>query len=170
MKLRDFPPLYTLQKVLSTRDKQLQLWRQVVMSSLDSGSTAILDITTFEAFSNEAIARSLSLESRRIVGDFVIESGFGEWEDPTTKTLLRVYTKTPEAWSAIVYTWAQSCGLVGQEISTFYEIHSGEGAEGTELEGIHPDVLHKALKVLESQGRAFLYPGSSLDEMGVKFQ
>lgn len=171
MELSDFPPFYTLQPVIATREKQLALWRQVIMSALDSSSstTLVVDINTFSKFSNPKINRTLDLEARRAVCESLINSSLGEWEDPQTKTHLRIYSKTPEAWAAIVYEWANSVGLVGQEISTFYELHSGEDIEGTELEGLNPEVLLKALKILESRGKLLLYPGSTLDEMGIKF-
>ncbi|KAH9245965.1 hypothetical protein BASA81_016506 [Batrachochytrium salamandrivorans] len=170
MDLADFPPFYTLQPVLATREKQLALWRQVILASVPpSAATAVIDISLFAKFENAQISRKLDLESRRVVCESVISTGFGEWEDPTTRTLLRVYSKTPEAIAAAVYEFANQAGLVGQEISTFYELHSGESVEGTELFGINPDLLLKALKTLESKGKLFLYPGTTLDEMGVKF-
>lgn len=168
MDLVDFPPFYTLQNVAATRERQLALWRQLLLKQCASSSMSI-DLATFPAFTNSKINRSLDLEGRKAVGDELVRTGHAEWEDEKTKQRLVVYPKTPEAWAATVYEWAKETVRVGSGINTFYEIHSGEDAEGTELQGVSEDVLLKALKVLEHQGKAQLFPAETLDEMGVKF-
>ena len=169
MDVVDFPPFYTLQPVLATRERQLELWRQLILKKCESSSTLMIELNSFPFFANSKINRSLDAEGRKAVGDFLVSTGFGEWEDPSTKLRLRVYSRTPESWAQTVYEWAKQTVRVGEGISTFYEIHSGEDAENTELFGLHEDILHKALKVLEKQGKAQLFPAATLDEMGVKF-
>jgi len=169
MDLVDFPPFYTIQNVLASREKQLDLWRQLIIKQCEKEQTMVIDLATFPAFSNSKINRSMDTEGRRTVAEALVSSGYGEWEDPATKTRVRVYSRTPEAWAAVVYEWAKDTARVGEGISTFYEIHSGDDVQGTEIANIHSDVLFKALKALEKQGKAQLYPGATLDETGVKF-
>jgi len=170
MDILDFPPFYTIQPVQQTRDKQLELWKQVILKSCSQGGTTMLvELATFAAFANPKIRRELDMEGRQTVGDYIVQLGFAEWEDPTTKTRLRIFSKTPEAFASIVYDWAKQTGRVGDAICTFYEIHSGDDTAETELAGIHEDVLMKALKILEKQGKAQHFPGSTMDETGIKF-
>jgi ESCRT-II complex subunit VPS25 len=170
MNVLDFPPFYTLQPVLATREKQLELWRQIILKQLTANTTSmVIDLPTYSLFTNSKINRSMDLQSRQAVGDSLCQFGQGEWEDPQTKTRLRIYSKTPEVFASIVYEWAKSTARVGEGISTFYEIHSGEDSEGTELMGIHEEVLMKALKILEKQNKVQLFPGQTMDETGVKF-
>ena len=168
MEVVDFPPFYTIQPVEATREKQLELWRQVILK--DCQSSFVLDVATFPAFSNSKINRSLDTDDRRTVCESLVMRGFANWEDPKTKTRLRVYSKTPDAWASIVYDWAKMA-RAGGEISTLFEIRAGDDISGTELEGIHEEVLYQALKILERQGKAQLFGEGStkLDELGVKF-
>ena len=46
---------------------------------------------------------------------------------------------------------------------------SGVYVAGTELEGLHREVLVRAVKHLEQQGRAKLFKGAAGDDEGVKF-
>jgi ESCRT-II complex subunit VPS25 len=169
MEMKDFPPFYTIQPVEVTRKKQLELWRQLILKQLGGNQLMIIDLESFELFSNPNIRRALNLDGRRVICESLIEMGMGEWEDARVQSRFRVFSRSPQAWAKVVLEWARMNGKLGQEISTFYEIHSGEDSEGTELEGLNPDVLLKSIKFLEKEGRVFLYPGANLDEMGIKF-
>ena len=123
MDVRDFPPLYTLQPVPRTRARQLELWRGLLVSSASaggSGSSTSIDLSTWPGFSNESLSRSLEWEGRRAVGDAVVEAGWGEWEDAPAKTRLRVFSKPPEAWGALIYAWASDTARVGGAICTLF--------------------------------------------------
>lgn len=126
-------------------------------------------IETFELFSNAKINRSLDMQGRRAVGDSLVERGNADWEDPQTKTKLRIYKTTPEAFAKTLYEFAKNTARVGAEPSTLYELHSGEDAEGTELEGVDETVLFKAAKILEGQGKALVFDGDTSDVKFVKF-
>jgi len=168
MDVRDFPPLYTLQPVATTRAKQLDLWRGLVLKACDEKATTSVDLATFAGFTNDRIKRSLDAEGRRAVGEALVEAGLGEWED-ATRTRVRVSARTPEAWGAIIYAWAAQTARVGGSICTLYEIHSGDDAASTELAGLHPDLCLKALRALEKLGKVQLIPAVPLDESGVRF-
>ena len=168
MDIVDFPPFYTIQPVHAARENQLELWRKLILKAV-TASTLLVELSNCPAFSNPRINRSLSAEDRKSVAEYIISCGNGAWEDPASKQRLIVFSRTPEAWATAVYEWAKQTVRVGMGISTFYEIHSGEDAEGTELFGMDEDILMRALKVLERQGKVQLFPKDTVDEMGVKF-
>lgn len=168
MELADFPPFYTIQPVAETQEKQLELWRDIILRNV-SETSQVIDMTNYPAFTNSRIHRSLDSEGRQIVGDSLVKSGFGEWEDPGTKTRLRVFSKTPHAWAAILYEWARTTTRVGGDICSFQELQDDDDVEGTELQGVHEDLLLKAVRVLEEQGRAAVYPRPGTNELFVKF-
>ena len=118
MDVVDFPPLYTLQPVATTRAKQLEVWRGLVLKACDEKAVTSLDLPTFPAFTNDKIKRSLDMDGRRAVGDALVEAGLGEWEDAATKTRLRVSARSAEAWAALIYEWASQTARVGGSICT----------------------------------------------------
>ena len=169
MELADFPPFYTIQPVAETQEKQLELWRDIILKSISDSSSSVIDLATYPAFSNSKINRSLDTEGRQTVGEYLVKSGYAEWEDPSTKTRLRAFTRTPDAWAAIIYEWANTTARVGGDICSFQELQEDEDVEGTELQGINEQLLLKAIKVLENQGRAAIYPRPGTSELFVKF-
>lgn len=48
-------------------------------------------------------------------------------------------------------------------------LQSGVYVEGTELEGLHREVLVRAVRHLEQQDRAKLFKGAAGDDEGIKF-
>lgn len=54
-------------------------------------------------------------------------------------------------------------------VLTLEELTSGVEAQGTPVEGLHIEVLHRALEVLEARGKAVRFKGDSADDEGVKF-
>jgi len=48
-------------------------------------------------------------------------------------------------------------------------VQTGVYVEGTELEGLHREVLVRAVKHLEQQGKAKMFKGALGDDEGVKF-
>jgi len=168
--LRDFPPFYTLQRVETTRARQLDLWTKLVLrEGLPNGqSTFSIDISSFLPFSNPKISRAMDMEGRRAVGDALVQSQNAKWED-VSKTRLLLSARTIDAWAAVIYSWAGETGRIGGSPSTVYEIYSGEDSESTELYNLHPDVCLKALQALQKQGKAIIIQGDSVDSTGVKF-
>lgn len=72
---RNFKPMYTLQPVRSTRDKQLKQWGDIVMRYCKEKKISSIDPSTFPLFSNESIDRKLSLEGIDAVVQNMIRAG-----------------------------------------------------------------------------------------------
>lgn len=125
---RSFPPFFTIQPVLPTCEKQLKLWRDLIIGYCIQGNLYHLVPSTFPYFKNESIDRQLSKEGINSVVESLIKAGNAEWED-NLKTSLRIIWKTPEALSGEIYDWARKSALLGQ-VFTIYELHSGDDEDG----------------------------------------
>ncbi|PVU98840.1 hypothetical protein BB559_001241 [Furculomyces boomerangus] len=68
-------------------------------------------------------------------------------------------------WATLLYTWVLDRGLT-DTVMTIYELTNGtELAYDSELVGIDPVIVQKALKILKTQGKATIFTGSDADNM-----
>jgi ESCRT-II complex subunit VPS25 len=95
-------------------------------------------------------------------------SGYGEWEDPSTKTRCRILSRKPQELASDIYEWAVSHGYLNS-VCTVYELHSGDDVVDTTFCGLDPVMIQRALSILEEQGKCVLFQGNSSEESGVKF-
>lgn len=72
---RNFKPMYTLQPVKATRDKQLKQWSSIVMSFCKTKDLQKINPADFPPFSNSDIDRKLSTEAIKAVIDSMIAKG-----------------------------------------------------------------------------------------------
>lgn len=108
----------------ATREKQLKLWRELVLQYCIHNNLHSLIPSTFPFFKNATIKRELNAESIQAVIQYIIKSGNAEWEDGN-QTSLRIIWKTPEALAGEVHHWALKQEVTGT-VFTLYELHSGE--------------------------------------------
>ncbi len=162
-----FPPFYTIQPNLQTREKQLQIWKEHICQSCQSSSTYFISIAN-TIFSNTAINRRISSEGFKVIGDYMVINASGVWVDPGNKTKLLVLWRTIPEWSAVVYNWAVAHGKLNS-VETVYSLHSGDDVRGTELENIPTEILNLALSFLQSQHKCVVFKGNTSEDDGVKF-
>jgi ESCRT-II complex subunit VPS25 len=98
----------------------------------------------------------------------LIQRGDAIWLDPKFQRSALVLWRSVPEWGDVIYSWALDTGLK-DSVVTLEELSSGEDVRGTELEGMHREVLVRGLKVLESKGRAKMFTSGAGDEEGVKF-
>jgi len=164
-----FPPFFTIQPALQTRDKQLALWRELILRYYTSRKLQILNLHDCPLWRNDDINRKLSPEDVQVVAeDFVENSGHGEWVDAATRTSIRILWRKPDEFAADIYQWAVRNGYVGQ-VCTVYELHSGEDNRGQSFEGADEELLRRALAVLERQNKCAVFQGETSQEDGIKF-
>mmetsp|Transcript_122071 Transcript_122071/g.352801 ORF Transcript_122071/g.352801 Transcript_122071/m.352801 type:complete len:180 (-) Transcript_122071:954-1493(-) len=166
-----FPPFFTIQPVLETREKQLALWRQLILEYHAQQGQPILLVKDCPLWKNPEIQRELAPEDVQVVLKSLVEDGSAEWMNDQQQC--RILWKKPPQLAAELYTWAQSSGHIGG-ILTVYEILNGEGDGEDEtlqnmLAGIDEDVLRRGLKILEGQGKCTIFQGETSNEDGVKF-
>ncbi|DAZ93926.1 TPA: hypothetical protein N0F65_008869 [Lagenidium giganteum] len=147
----DFPPFFTLQPVRATREKQLVLWKQLILEYHRTHSLPLFQPFTSPLFENVKISRKMDADGRAAVVEFLIRCGNGSWEDDT-HTRCRIMWKKPSEWAAEIYDFAREHGMIGN-VFTVYELYAGEETQGSSIHGMEPWLLREALRVLESEGK-----------------
>uniref|UniRef100_A0A0E0N080 ESCRT-II complex subunit VPS25 n=1 Tax=Oryza rufipogon TaxID=4529 RepID=A0A0E0N080_ORYRU len=137
------PPSSGYLPVRETREKQVQLWKDLILDYCRSQKLYIISLEEdFPLFSNPKIERSLSHEAKEVfLAALDVQNGWTKVKDN---------------------------GLE-DSVMTVEEIRSGIETRGTELAGIDRGVLMRALKLLEQKGKAAIFKGTSADDEGVKF-
>lgn len=167
-----FPPFFTIQPVLATREKQLVLWRELIVQYTTVHKIKTLSIYDQDCplWNNPKIQRQLSLDAIQVICDYLVEQGFGEWYDGLEQKTLRIFWRPPEQWADDIYAWADANGyLRNNTIVTVYELHSGEEVHGMSFQGLDEDLLRRALAILEQRGQCAVFQGDTSEEDGIKF-
>jgi hypothetical protein len=72
---RSFRPLFTLQPVLETREKQLKMWRDIMMDYCTKKEIKRIIPSACSLFTNESIERRLSSEGISAVVEYLLKEG-----------------------------------------------------------------------------------------------
>lgn len=164
----NYPPYFTLQPVRETREKQVQLWKELILDYCRSQKIFVIGLEEeFALFSNKEIERSLSHEARDVFLSALVSEGRAEWMDKNHRKCLILWHRIQD-WADHVLNFVKENGFE-DSVMTVEDIRSGIESRGTELEGIDRGVLMRALKLLEQKGKAAIFKGSSTDDEGVKF-
>lgn len=164
----NYPPYFTLQPVKETREKQVQLWKELILDYCRSQKVFVIGIEEeFPLFSNPVIERSVNHEARNIFLSSLVAEGRAEWMDKSHKKCLILWLRIQD-WADHIINFVRENGLE-ESVMTVEDIRSGIESRGTELAGIDRGVLMRALKLLEQKGKAAIFKGTSTDDEGVKF-
>lgn len=162
----NYPPYFTLQPVKDTREKQIQLWKELILKYCKHRKCFLVDLEEdFPLFENASIQRKLTFEAREQFLGALIADGRAEWLDKNHRKCLILWRRIQD-WADLLVDFVRENGI---ELMTLEEIISGDETHGTELAGIDRGVLIRAIKILEQRGRAAMFKGSSTDDDGVKF-
>ncbi|KAL8785220.1 MAG: hypothetical protein Q9213_003489 [Squamulea squamosa] len=173
-----FPPFYTLQPTLLTRNSQLAKWSLLIQRYHAHHHRYRLHLPTALSsplFRNTAIHKRLSLASLVEIVDYMVKSekdgGGGqraEWTGgkAAEKNEAWIWWKRPEEWAEVISGWVDKTGQKGV-ILTFYELVNGEAVRGEEWVGMEEEVLAKCLNLLVKRGKAQVFGEEG--EKGVKF-
>ncbi|PIA44752.1 hypothetical protein AQUCO_01700385v1 [Aquilegia coerulea] len=164
----NYPPYFTLQPVRDTREKQLQLWKELILDFCRTQKIFIIGLEEeFSLFTNPVIERSLSHEAKETFLSALVSEGRAEWIDKGHKKCLILWLRIQD-WADCILRFVKDNGLE-DSVMTIEEIRSGIESRGTELHGMDRTVLIRALKLLEHKGKAAIFKGTSADDEGVKF-
>lgn len=166
-----FPPFFTIQPVLNTRMKQLELWRDLILRYHTIHKLKIMKIYDCPLFINTKINRSLNQNDILIIVNDFCDHGHGEWQNEGDgKSYCKILWRKPEQLAVDIYDWADKNGYTGGNgICTIYELHSGEDINGMSFEGADEELLRRSLVILQSQGKCTIFKGDTSDEDGIKF-
>ncbi|CAM0881953.1 unnamed protein product [Alopecurus aequalis] len=176
--------MQSLQPVRETREKQVQLWKDLILDYCRSQKMYIISLeedfplfsnpkidmiwhdgNVFERPSMEANEGSLSYEAKEVFLAALVSEGRAEWIDKSHKKCLILWLRIQD-WANYILDFVKENGL---EVTTIEDIRSGIETHGTELAGIDRGVLMRALRLLEQKGKAAMFKGTSADDEGVKF-
>ncbi|GAB2234551.1 hypothetical protein Droror1_Dr00003806 [Drosera rotundifolia] len=164
----NYPPYFTLQPVKDTREKQVQLWKELILEYCKTHKIFFIDLEhDFPLFSNNAIERSLSHEAREAFLSALVAEGRAEWMDKSRRKCLVLWHRIQD-WADIILRFATDNGFE-DSVMTIEELRTGVESRGTELHGMDRTVLMRALKLLENKGKLAIFKGASTDDEGVKF-
>ncbi|WCJ21737.1 Vacuolar protein sorting-associated protein 25 [Euphorbia peplus] len=164
----NYPPYFTLQPVRDTREKQVKLWKELIVDYCRTQKIFVIDVEEkFPLFSNPVIERSLNHEAREAFLSALVSEGRAEWLDKGHRKCLLLWHRIQE-WADIILQFARDNGLE-DGVMTIDEIRTGTESRGTELEGIDRTILMRALKQLEQKGKVAIFKGTATDDEGVKF-
>ncbi|KAM1758536.1 hypothetical protein ACFX13_007716 [Malus domestica] len=165
----NYPPYFTLQLVRDTREKQIQLWKDLILDYCKTHHIFVIGLEDqeFPLFSNPAIERSLTYEAREAFLSALVAQGRAEWLDKSRRKCLVLWHRIQD-WANIVLDFVKDNGLE-DSVMTVEEIRTGIESRGTELHGIDRTVLMRALKMLEQKGKLAIFKGTTADDEGVKF-
>lgn len=164
----NYPPYFTLQPVRDTRERQVALWKDLILRYCKHRRVFVVNFDEdFPLFSNATIQRKLSNEAKELFVGALVAEGRAEWLGKGRRRCLILWRKV-EDWADTILDFARENALANG-VTTVEELRSGDDSKGTDLEGIDYTLLYRALKVLEHRGKAALFKGSAADDEGVKF-
>eukprot|EP00892_Ulva_mutabilis_P006091 jgi/Ulvmu1/3854/UM018_0073.1 len=161
-----YPPYFTLQPNKESQAKQIELWKQLLLQYAKAKRKYkyYLKEDSCHPFHNPMIQRSLSLEGRQAVCSALVAEGKAEWVGKDQTVCLVTIQPVP-LWASTIHDVVRT--RFTTSIVTIEELHSGDEARGTELEGLPEELIHRALQVLEKQGHVSMF--STDKGTGVKF-
>ncbi|KAF8379015.1 hypothetical protein HHK36_028442 [Tetracentron sinense] len=164
----NYPPYFTLQPVRDTREKQVQLWKELILDYCKTQKIFVIGLEEeFPLFTNPLIERSLSHEAREAFLSALVSEGRAEWMDKGHKKCLILWLRIQD-WADCILHFVKDNGFE-ESVMTVEEIRSGIESRGTELQGMDRTILMRALRLLEQKGKAAIFKGTSADDEGVKF-
>eukprot|EP01086_Lenisia_limosa_P017883 TRINITY_DN9382_c0_g1_i1.p1 TRINITY_DN9382_c0_g1~~TRINITY_DN9382_c0_g1_i1.p1 ORF type:complete len:180 (+),score=37.57 TRINITY_DN9382_c0_g1_i1:129-668(+) len=164
------PPFFTIQPVVETQARQLEMWRDLIISYTKDKAMTVMEVSKAlegELFNNASISRRLSQADSLVVMDFLVTTGYAEWLDDGKERALVMWRK-PDEWANIIFNWVDSSGST-DTVFTVFDLLNGDDTEDEEFYGMEPEVMLRALKALEKSGRCQIFTGKETDETGVKF-
>uniref|UniRef100_A0A3P8VD48 Vacuolar protein-sorting-associated protein 25 n=1 Tax=Cynoglossus semilaevis TaxID=244447 RepID=A0A3P8VD48_CYNSE len=164
----NFPPFFTLQPNVDTRQKQLAAWCSLALTYCRHHKLYTLDIMEAQespVFNNKKIERIIKTTMNELL--IVLTSGNLEWLDKNKSRCL-VMWRRPEEWGKLIYQWVSHQTERQVNIFIFPETSQTNPSRFLpEFHGLEEWMLLRSLQALQSDGKAEII---TMDEgKGVKF-
>jgi ESCRT-II complex subunit VPS25 len=169
-----FPPFWTLQDVMETKRRQIDMWCDLILRYTKAKGTAVLDITAAlatELFRNPKINRRLDRPTAEFFLERLVERRNAEWLPPDQKTAVKLIWRRPEQWADIFTEWAARTSFKNT-VLTYWELREGDCTLNEPFHLMDMDVMHQTFELMQRQKRAKVMAGPSpdkFDEYAVKF-
>jgi len=163
-------PFFTLQPVLNTRTKQIEMWTNLILDYIryhHIHQLSVREVSTSPLFFNSVINRRLTVNNIVLMIDHLVEKGNAEWIGKDKDRVI-IYWRTPAEWANLIYQYVNDTGLTDQ-VCTIYELREGDDVQDQEFFQLDLDVFMKALDVLEKFGKAKVFGSPGDTNLGVKF-
>ncbi|KAH7514854.1 hypothetical protein FEM48_Zijuj11G0134700 [Ziziphus jujuba var. spinosa] len=150
----NYPPYFTLQPVRDTREKQVQLWKELILDYCRTQKIFVIGLEEeFPLFSNPVIENALQMrltigvqedsviglrfglkgtlshEAREAFLSALVSEGRAEWLDKGHRKCLILWHRIQE-WADIILNFVKDNGLE-DSVMTVEEIRSGTESRGT---------------------------------------
>ncbi|KAG6791972.1 hypothetical protein POTOM_001108 [Populus tomentosa] len=140
----NYPPYFTLQPVRDTREKQVQLWKELILDYCRTQKIFVIGLEEeFPLFSNHLIesrslsneinlihgAGSLSNEAREAFLSALVSEGRAEWLDRGHRKCLILWHRIQD-WADILLHFVRDNGFE-DSVMTVEEIRTGVESRGT---------------------------------------
>ncbi|CBK20625.2 uncharacterized protein [Blastocystis hominis] len=145
----NFPPFYTLQPCLETRQKQLQMWVKYVIDYCKTNGVAEIVLSSFPLFDNRSINRSLSEEMRLMVMDLLCSQGYGHCERPGVYSVVQQSVKD---WAYKIYNWMISNGY-RMEVMDLEDIRCGDRVCHETFYNMQKSIFNDCIDILIKDGK-----------------
>ncbi|KAJ2007264.1 Vacuolar protein-sorting-associated protein 25 [Coemansia thaxteri] len=166
-----FPPFFTRQPNESTWREQRRQWCELILAYYRHYrlySISLTEPAREPPFANRQVSRVLPADALREVVDELVKQGNAVWTGAkNTKDACLVLWRKPDVWASMIHQWASERGLLST-VLTVFELTSGDDTVGQEFHDLDAATMRRALDVLQSQGKAQLFAGSSDEDLGVK--
>ncbi|KAF6098103.1 vacuolar protein sorting 25-like protein [Phyllostomus discolor] len=120
-----FPPFFTLQPNVDTRQKQLAAWCSLVLSFCrlhKQSSMTVMEAQESPLFNNVKLQRKLPVESIQIVLEELRKKGNLEWLDKNKSSFLIMWRR-PEEWGKLIYQWVSRSGQNNSVFTLYDTLH-----------------------------------------------
>ncbi|ORZ34404.1 ESCRT-II complex subunit-domain-containing protein [Catenaria anguillulae PL171] len=173
-----FPPFFTLQPHLPSRDRQMAAWTDLIRAYCAHHKLYRLDLNvslSLDLFANAGINRSVSREMAAAIFRECVKSGLAEWSatgskgGASDKSAVLVLWKSVAEWGNVLCEWAKRNGFTGSVV-TGYEMRFGEYVTDEEFAEMDEQLFIRVVKDLTKQGKvSMINMAEKADELGFKF-
>ena len=166
-----FPPFFSPQPTLQTRQAQLRKWSILIQKYCRHHriyELSVIDALDTPLFYNAALRKRLSLKDAKEVIEYMASPDGderAEWVSPD-KGSAWIWWRKPEEWAILIAAWVEETGQKGV-VLTLYELVQGEATERQDFYGLDMRVLHKSINTMVKKGKAQVF--GTEDQQGVKF-
>jgi ESCRT-II complex subunit VPS25 len=169
----DFPPFWTLQDVMETKRRQIDMWCDLIFRYTKSKNQSEFDLIPAlgsDLFRNPKINRSLDRPTAQFFLDRLVDRRNASWVN-AEKTRVKMIWRLPAQWADIFQEWAERTSFKNT-VLTYWELREGDGTLSEPFHLMDMDVMRETFELMEKQKRAQILPArekDKFDEYAIKF-